>query len=792
MATYLIQNGVNKRGDSVYWSDLNSTRSPDVTWTGTKLSVGVYAGANSYATGITGWSHPINATGYAHLYITGYFSTFDDDKAWFGIGKYGDNYSTATKQNGTTSSKTYKFDLTGLASATLSSLQTFLYFQRYWRSGGTSYGYITQMYLTKDYTITYHANGGSGAPDAQTKEEGSRTLSTTTPTKSGYAFLGWATSASATSATYQPGSTIDLTADVNLYAVWKAQVSTVSATNAYINDNDHKSTITINQQGDVNKYSHILKYSVVGNRSTASGTIANISKTSTNPISQSWKPPESILMSVTNSRTCTCAITCETYDGSTLLGSKVTSVTLTVPNTYAPTVSGDVSPTNLPSGLTGKYVSGKSCAAFSNSVTTQFGASPVTWRYTVNGTTTNINDTSTSKTYTSGAVTGSTLKVSVTDSRGLTGEKSYTIDVLSYTAPQITNVTLTRADSTGTISTQGQRLKAFADVVVSPLDGYNTIRWFVDYRPESESTWRPDKDGTLNDYTSYIDSLSDDDVINESVSYVARIRVTDAYGTSNVSLTVSTALSIMDFKANGLGVAFGKVHEAADKTVEIASDWSLIKEGNYINAVVDGDTQDFNASTAAAYISAVQAYALANCASKKIFGFHAGWHGIGFGTAFCVNGFGATNLLLVLYNQNPQVGLRTYYYVNGAWTETYGHGDTGWYEPALSSEFAQYRADDFYKVRFRRIGNVVHLAGTIKPTAEIAGDNNLHDIFTLPVGFRPASTIDIICQGSGTSVWLLQVHYSGVVSFSRYRNENGYQAAGTSVWLPFSATFIPA
>lgn len=73
------------------------------------------------------------------------------------------------------------------------------------------------------YTISYNANGGSGAPGSQTKTHGySITLSTTKPTRTGHTFLGWATSSTATSASYDPGDTYSTDANLTLYAVWKA------------------------------------------------------------------------------------------------------------------------------------------------------------------------------------------------------------------------------------------------------------------------------------------------------------------------------------------------------------------------------------------------------------------------------------------------------------------------------------------------------------------------------------------------------------------------------------------
>jgi YD repeat-containing protein len=79
------------------------------------------------------------------------------------------------------------------------------------------------------YTVNYDANGGAGAPAAQTKTHGAAlTLSATRPTKAGHEFLGWATSAGAASAAYQPGAGYTADASVTLYAVWGANAYTVS------------------------------------------------------------------------------------------------------------------------------------------------------------------------------------------------------------------------------------------------------------------------------------------------------------------------------------------------------------------------------------------------------------------------------------------------------------------------------------------------------------------------------------------------------------------------------------
>lgn len=71
------------------------------------------------------------------------------------------------------------------------------------------------------YTVTFNANGGTGAPGNQTKTYGvTLTLSTTKPTRSGYNFAGWGTSATATTAAYNAGGSYTSNANITLYAIW--------------------------------------------------------------------------------------------------------------------------------------------------------------------------------------------------------------------------------------------------------------------------------------------------------------------------------------------------------------------------------------------------------------------------------------------------------------------------------------------------------------------------------------------------------------------------------------------
>ena len=88
---------------------------------------------------------------------------------------------------------------------------------------------VNKQVTVSSYTVTYNANGGSGAPASQTAISGiNLTLSSTVPTRSGYTFLGWSTDSNATTATYAKGTTYTANVSTTLYAVWKTDSETIS------------------------------------------------------------------------------------------------------------------------------------------------------------------------------------------------------------------------------------------------------------------------------------------------------------------------------------------------------------------------------------------------------------------------------------------------------------------------------------------------------------------------------------------------------------------------------------
>ena len=133
-------------------------------------------------------------------------------------------------------------------------------------------------------TLCYNANGGSGAPSSQsetksTDSSSTFTISSTTPTRSGYAFKGWSKSSSATSATYTSGGSIPVSGTETLYAVW-ADTPT-----------EYTYTITFNANGGSGAPSSITKTGT--DSSVVMGDITNTIPTRSGYVFKGWSASSS-------------------------------------------------------------------------------------------------------------------------------------------------------------------------------------------------------------------------------------------------------------------------------------------------------------------------------------------------------------------------------------------------------------------------------------------------------------------------------------------------------------------
>lgn len=175
-----------------------------------------------------------SATQYTVKINASWETYYSGAKTNYGMTAFSGNSSVTLNSFGTSSSSgsgsfTGTYSISGNGAATKTITVTFKNFNTDNGNSSTkTVSFSVSVPAWTSYTIKYNANGGSGAPSSQTKwKDQTLTLSTTKPTRTGYSFLGWSTSSTATSATYTAGANYTANAAVTLYAVWKANTYTV-------------------------------------------------------------------------------------------------------------------------------------------------------------------------------------------------------------------------------------------------------------------------------------------------------------------------------------------------------------------------------------------------------------------------------------------------------------------------------------------------------------------------------------------------------------------------------------
>lgn len=104
------------------------------------------------------------------------------------------------------------------------------------------------------YTVTYNANGGSGAPGKQTKTYGvTLKLSSTIPSRTNYSFKGWGTSSGSSTVAYAAGANYTANSSITLYAIWQLNYRPPSITS--ISVERCNSSGTLNDEGTYAKVS---------------------------------------------------------------------------------------------------------------------------------------------------------------------------------------------------------------------------------------------------------------------------------------------------------------------------------------------------------------------------------------------------------------------------------------------------------------------------------------------------------------------------------------------------------
>lgn len=312
-------------------------------------------------------------------------------------------------------------------------------------------------------------------------------------------------------------------------------------------------------------FTHTLRYVFGG----AAETIASGVTTG-----YDWLVPESLAAQIPDAASGKGTLTCETYSGSTLIGTKSVTFTASVPGSMKPAVlSGWAAVSYDNSGTAAEnmaaWVQGysKAKAAFDASkVTCRQGAGVSKFSITYLGKTTEGNPCRTETIST----TGATVRCTVTDSRGLTAWEDFNIALLEYAPPALVGADLFRSDGEGTAADGGAHIAGVARVRYSELGGLNsvTLKGYWKSVGGGYGAGETLTVGTVGLVTGNVE-------ISPDRSYVALLVLTDSLGnTARYEENIPTEKVAFHLKEGGKGAAFGKAAET-EGVLELAEDWHL-------------------------------------------------------------------------------------------------------------------------------------------------------------------------------------------------------------------------
>lgn len=349
-----------------------------------------------------------------------------------------------------------------------------------------------------------------------------------------------------------------ITASANITLDSIPRASSVSAPNGMMG-----TALSVSISRASSSFTHTLTYAF-GN---TSGTIA----TKTTSTSVSWTPPLSLASQIPNTTSGVCTITCTTYNGSTSVGSKTCTLTLSVPASVKPTITsltasrvdGDV-----PSSW-GIYVQTKSKAKLAiNGAAGSYGSTIKSYSISGGGYSGTASTLTTGFLNTSGTIT---FTATVTDSRGrVSAAATVSISVTAYSPPYFDSVLSQRCLSNGTLDDDGTYIRGQASYGYSACGNKNTVTRSVSYKKTTDSTWT-DAGVSFSSGTAFTFGGGS---ISTETSYDIRYTLADAFCTISVQDIVSTAAVVMDFKSGGKGVAVGKVAET-DNCFEVSEAWDV-------------------------------------------------------------------------------------------------------------------------------------------------------------------------------------------------------------------------
>lgn len=343
---------------------------------------------------------------------------------------------------------------------------------------------------------------------------------------------GWAS----TSTDYYTPKTTTVSASGATTTIPRATTPTLAVTSAKMGD-----TLVISLPRASDTFTHKLTYSFA----TTSGTIGTDIATSKN-----WTIPKDLANSIPSATSGTLMISCATYNGETLIGSKSVSLTLNISDDMLPTIT---SITTSEDGAVhlGVYVQNYSKIKIDIVSSGSYGSTIKSISTTFDGVTYTGASVTSGIQYISGE---KQISVTVTDSRGKTATSTVSVTILTYKPPKISAFIVARCDAEGNAKDDGMYAKISYAYSTTALGNQNQISLKI----ASGETSFIDQSPVPYEADTFLITGA---VFDIEQSYAITITVIDEFNSNTATAILPTDITIFDILASGKGIAFGKVAE---------------------------------------------------------------------------------------------------------------------------------------------------------------------------------------------------------------------------------------
>lgn len=309
---------------------------------------------------------------------------------------------------------------------------------------------------------------------------------------------------------------------------------------------DFGTTISIHMNRNSDAFTHTVRYAF----GSLTGTIATGVTTGT-----TWTIPLSFMDLLPASTSGSGLIYVDTYNGSTLIGTKYTGFTATVPASVKPSCTFTLDDTTGADDIYGSPVKGLSKIKVTVTATKAYSSPIESITVDANGVKYSGSPVTTAALTKAGT---SRVTVTVKDKRGRTGTNYYDMSVQDYAAPAVTALEVHRCNADGTNNDQGNYVKVTFSAAVSSMSSKNTASYTLKYKKSSATSWTSVSLSALaNKYsvTNYEYVVAADG----SSAYDISVEAKDRHSTASRGTSASTAFTLMNFHASGTALRFGGV-----------------------------------------------------------------------------------------------------------------------------------------------------------------------------------------------------------------------------------------